>query len=199
MPDNFDGPPKPIQQKRFVTPEESMLLGFLELETKKNEILSQKKDVDELSGLLNKEALQAKIAELKHDKRSTAVQEVTFAYLDLDKLKTINDALGHKEGDKHIKDFASLFRTFFREHDYIYRINGSTGDEFGVLIESNQVELILEKLQEFSEKYPDYPFSFGIKCGARDQDGNLDLEEIIHQADLQMIEQKNVKKLNGVK
>ena len=90
--------------------------------------------------------MPAKTIELKHDIRKTATKEVTFTYLDLDNVKPINDKFGHKEEDIYIRNFAQLFRTFFRAHDFIYRINGATGDEFGILIESNQVEFISKKV-----------------------------------------------------
>jgi diguanylate cyclase (GGDEF)-like protein len=176
---------------------------FLSQENKKLndqlKILDDSNGIDVITGLLNNKALQAKIIEQNHDVRSTANKNITFAYIDLDDLKLKNDSLGHHGGDKYIQSFATDLRQHFRENEYIYRINGSNSDEFGILIESDQVELISNKLLNFKEKNPNYNFSVGIKCGSRDQNGNLDLAEIIKQADLQMLDQKSNKKSNGVK
>lgn len=163
------------------------------------EMLNDSNGIDNLTGLLNDKALRTKIIEQNHDTRNTAIKKITFAYLDLDDLKEKNDLLGHEGGNNHIYNFAASLREHFRDNDYIYRINGSNSDEFGILIESDQVKLISDKLLEFKEENVDYQFSFGIKCGSRDQNGNLDLENIIHEADLLMLEQKSQKKSNGVK
>jgi len=163
------------------------------------EMLNDSNGIDNLTGLLNDKALRAKIIEQSYDTRNTAIKKITFAYLDLDDLKEKNDLLGHEGGNNHIYNFAASLHEHFRDNDYIYRINGSNSDEFGILIESDQVKLISDKLLEFKEENVDYQFSFGIKCGSRDQNGNLDLENIIHEADLLMLEQKSQKKSNGVK
>lgn len=50
--------------------------------------------------------------------------------VDMDKLKKINDELGHKEGDKAIKGMATILKGHFHHKDIIGRIGG---DEFVVL------------------------------------------------------------------
>ena len=52
-------------------------------------------------------------------------------YGDLDKLKLINDNLGHEEGDRAICDVSDILRDIFRGSDIIARIGG---DEFAVLM-----------------------------------------------------------------
>jgi len=198
--DKFNAQPKKIYPN--IKPQISPLRQKVEIENLKNkiEVLNDENGIDNLTGLLNDKALRAKIVEETNDRRSTANKNITFAYLDLDDLKAKNDSGGgHKAGDEYIQKFATSLREYFRDTDYIYRIKGSNSDEFGILIESDQVELIREKLLEFKEQYSDFQFSFGIKCGTRNEAGNLDLENIIHEADLLMSEQKSNKKTNGVK
>ncbi len=54
--------------------------------------------VDELTGLLNRTALQARVAEVTHQVRASH-ERVALVIVDLDRFKTINDTLGHVAGD----------------------------------------------------------------------------------------------------
>ena len=53
----------------------------------------------------------------------------------MNKFKTINDSLGHKEGDEAIKRTAYLLKNFFEKDDIVARMRG---DEF-VAIAVNKV------------------------------------------------------------
>ncbi len=196
--DDFNKQPKNIHPK--FKPLISPLRLQHENTSLKNQItkLNDENGFDNLTGLLNDKALRAKITEQYHDRRSTATKEITFAYLDLDDLKIKNGLWGHDGGNKYIQEFAISLRNYFRDNDYIYRIHGSNSDEIGILIESNQVDFLKERLETFQNENPNYSFSYGVKCGSRDKNGNLDLNKTIHDADMIMIGQKNEKK-NGVK
>ena len=54
-----------------------------------------------------------------------------FLLVDMDRLKQVNDELGHKEGDKAIKEMATILKGYFRQKDIIGRIGG---DEFVVYL-----------------------------------------------------------------
>jgi diguanylate cyclase (GGDEF)-like protein len=67
--------------------------------------------------------------------------------LDLDRLKKVNDTMGHIEGDKMIKAFANILAESFASADLIGR-NG--GDEFIVIMKGRDVarcESLLSKLK----------------------------------------------------
>jgi len=55
----------------------------------------------------------------------------TLVYFDLNDFKRINDRLGHAEGDRALRAFASGLENVFRESDTIARLGG---DEFVVLL-----------------------------------------------------------------
>lgn len=97
----------------------SQFLQLLELSTK-----------DELSRLLNRRGffIQAE----KHVRLAQRLgQNVGILYLDLDKLKLINDQHGHRLGDKAITALASAIHNVLRDSDVAGRIGG---DEFVVVM-----------------------------------------------------------------
>ena len=84
-------------------------------------------DHDDLTGLSNRRALMAHL-----DERLGADQPgpVAALFLDLDRLKAINDYLGHHAGDWFIRVFADRLRQETSDADVIARLGG---DEFVVI------------------------------------------------------------------
>ncbi|MGL1931021.1 MAG: GGDEF domain-containing protein [Desulfotalea sp.] len=86
---------------------------------------------DSLTGLKNRESflthLKQEFIEASHDK------EYIFAvlFLDLNKLKTINDTLGHDIGDELLKTFAKVLQQVVHGRDVVARLGG---DEFTILL-----------------------------------------------------------------
>ena len=84
-------------------------------------------DHDDLTGLPNRRALMAHL-----DERLRVGEPglVSALFLDLDRLKAINDYLGHQAGDRFIRVFADRLRDETTESDLIARLGG---DEFVVV------------------------------------------------------------------
>lgn len=84
-------------------------------------------DHDDLTGLLNRRALLARLGD-----RLAVGQPgpVAVLYVDVDGLKSINDNLGHTAGDWFIQLFAERLRTCAGGHNLIARLGG---DEFIVV------------------------------------------------------------------
>src|SRR6201987_4954976 len=82
---------------------------------------------DDLTGLLNRRALIAHL-----DRRLAEGQPgpVALVFLNLDRLKAVNDHLGHKAGDRFIEAFARLLREAAGASSVIARFGG---DEFVVV------------------------------------------------------------------
>ncbi len=84
---------------------------------------------DELTGLHNRRGFTA-LAEqqLRIAKRQRFAAVLVF--IDVDKLKRVNDALGHAAGDRALQGVAQVLRHTFRESDVVARLGG---DEFAAL------------------------------------------------------------------
>lgn len=84
---------------------------------------------------------------LKQAKRSG--ESVTLLYLDLCNFKSVNDCLGHAEGDEVLRVIARRIRSSVRDSDTVCRIGG---DEFTVLLNNmhgdDDVHTLVEKISE---------------------------------------------------
>ena len=86
--------------------------------------------IDPLTGMLNRGALDTRVAELEAQARRTP-QPVALLVADLDHFKAINDERGHAVGDAVLAEVAERFRGELRAYDLAYRLGG---EEFLVLL-----------------------------------------------------------------
>lgn len=86
---------------------------------------------DALTGLKNRRALDANMADLTApERRHQPHARVAWIMVDLDHFKAINDSFGHDEGDRVLRELGALLRDTCREADFPYRYGG---EEFGIL------------------------------------------------------------------
>jgi diguanylate cyclase (GGDEF)-like protein len=99
---------------------------------------------DPLTGLPNRvllaERVNRAVAAAKSEGRSTAV-----LFIDLDRFKNINDALGHEAGDRLLQNVADRLVRCVRRSDTVAR---QGGDEFVVLVENFQAPRDLIQVAE---------------------------------------------------
>ncbi len=100
---------------------------------------------DDLTGLNNRRAL---LAHLDERLQAGRLGPVSALFLDLDRLKAINDYLGHHAGDWFIRTFAERLREETSDADVIARLGG---DEFVVVpaapMPADEAEALADRLQ----------------------------------------------------
>jgi diguanylate cyclase (GGDEF)-like protein len=86
--------------------------------------------VDPLTGLLNRNALAGRFAELVA-KAERSGQPISAAVVDVDDFKSVNDTHGHRRGDDVLRHTAAVLGENLRPFELAYRIGG---DEFVVVL-----------------------------------------------------------------
>ncbi len=150
---------------------------------------------DDLTGLFNRRGFFA-LAEQQCKVADRSGKGATLLYIDVDGLKTINDKLGHKEGDSALIDSANLLRHAFRDSDIIGRLGG---DEFAVLLSEpanrDDEDVILENihntLAEFNDRAArNYELKFSVGIAHSHPGHSLSIDELVARADHRMYENK---------
>ncbi|MFT5872295.1 MAG: diguanylate cyclase (GGDEF)-like protein/PAS domain S-box-containing protein [Clostridium sp.] len=84
---------------------------------------------DELTALPNRRFF-TEVLNKYIDNYTNTSEDMLLVFLDLDKLKMINDTFGHSKGDLLIKEVAKKLNEYLSKGDYLFRIGG---DEFVLL------------------------------------------------------------------
>jgi diguanylate cyclase (GGDEF)-like protein/PAS domain S-box-containing protein len=181
-----DGEPRACVIFRDVTPQAAQRA---ELHRQAVE-LSQQSSHDVLTELHNRRGFTAAAGEALRiaDRAGASVQ---LAYFDMDRLKLVNDSLGHRAGDALLRRFADALRVVTRESDVSGRIGG---DEFVLLLyaaEHDDGERVVDRVTaelDASDEGPLVSFSVGI--ASRSAGSGTDLDQLIDAADAAMYEAK---------
>jgi two-component system cell cycle response regulator len=121
------------------------------------DLLRRDVQVDVLTGLLNRRALEASVAE-----RSSARERFGVLFMDLDHFKSVNDRYGHEMGDRVLIAVSHVLRTALRPGDLVARYGG---EEFVALIAGagpESARLVAERLRLSVEEMPQ--LSLGPSC-----------------------------------
>jgi diguanylate cyclase (GGDEF)-like protein len=147
---------------------------------------------DELTGLLNRRGWFA-VASHEIERARRAGESRGLLFIDLDGLKQINDALGHREGDRAIADAADLLRRCARSSDVLGRLGG---DEFVLLLgETGDPDIVrgrvLSALQQHNSASA-ARFELRMSVGAElwDGDDSGTLDDLVQRADERMYADK---------
>ncbi len=148
---------------------------------------------DSLTGLANRNLFKERIDEALASSRRL---EPGFAVLllDLDKFKSVNDALGHQCGDALLKQVADRIKAQIRDADTAARIGG---DEFAVIVAAMRdgaASLAERLVQAIAEPYhiDGHPVVIGCSIGlALVPEHGTRVDEILRNADLALYRSKN--------
>jgi diguanylate cyclase len=142
-------------------------------------------DHDDLTGLRNRRAL---VAHLGDKLAAGQPGPLPILYLDLDRLKTINDCLGHTTGDWFIQTFAERLRRCSEGASMVARLGG---DEFVVVLDQpmsvdaavSAADQLLSMVREqvtISGHSITRTVSIGVALGIPGRDDSTD---VLHRAD----------------
>lgn len=175
-----------------------LLMSFLYFygwQRRKRRMLERTMRIDPLTGAFTRAAFEAEmpatIAAATERK-----ERFMLCYVDVDKLKQVNDALGHHHGDTYLREVVAVLRSFIRSSDEIYRIGG---DEFVVVFpgcgpdEMRRVWDVVDEHIAAVNSEGRLPFTMGIThgCAAFDPRSPQDVASLLRQADLSMYRRKN--------
>jgi two-component system, cell cycle response regulator len=162
--------------------------------TRKQEQLRQGSMTDELTGLKNRGGFDS-LVEHTFNVATRKRQRLVLLYMDLDSMKSINDSLGHGEGDAALIDVAGLLNETYRDSDLVGRVGG---DEFCVLLtgasdrEAQRSVLRLQDAVGGHNRIADRPYQLSLSIGMAtfDPDAPCSVADLMDRADAAMYEAK---------
>jgi diguanylate cyclase (GGDEF)-like protein len=131
---------------------------------------------DSLTGVANGRRFEDRL-QLSLDYLRRTGRPCTLAYVDLDDFKTVNDRLGHSEGDVLLRVVATTVADRLRATDMVARLGG---DEFGILLpETDEASalLVLESVMAGVRVAVEPRWPVGMTIGAvtfREPPANID-------------------------
>jgi diguanylate cyclase (GGDEF)-like protein len=149
---------------------------------------------DGLTGLLNhsnsKERLEAELL-----RSSRSGNALTFALLDIDHFKEVNDTYGHPVGDRVLQSLARLMRQRLRRSDVVGRYGG---EEFVVILpdtSARRAAAVLEELRltfaALSHSAGGHRFTCTFSCGFAEAASGESREALTYRVDRALYEAKS--------
>ncbi|EGT3786941.1 GGDEF domain-containing protein [Clostridioides difficile] len=179
-----------IEKNIYLEKEHHRLKMIKQEQLLKVNLLKKKANIDELTSAYNRKFAFEKI-QLYIDNNLL----FSLIYIDLDKLKTINDTYGHLAGDNYIINFSSIVIENLGIDDIFARIGG---DEFIVIMPKSNENTTKEFIEKIS-KIMDNKISFSYGIVEVSSENKMTVEEIINIADIRMYtnKQNNHKRNNN--
>jgi two-component system cell cycle response regulator len=181
-------------QQEYLHKIQNDLKKEIEERTRAEEKLKYFAAIDALTGCYNRGmGLSLLENEIRNIKRNNGVCSVCF--LDVNKLKYVNDNFGHFEGDELLVLVCKFIKTCLKDEDILCRLGG---DEFIIIFpgsieadSESEIRRVIKyiELQNKNKLKPyNISFSYGIVEINHHSDKNID--EIIQMADEKMYEDK---------
>lgn len=158
--------------------------------------LSEMSLYDTMTGCLNRAGFYDKAADIikyayKHQKM------VQLLFVDIDKLKYVNDTFGHEEGDFYIKSVANICMEHTSDNVIVMRYGGDEFIIFGCADEMStdimeSIKVGIKDVQNRTGKT--YPMDASIGFYTTAVDGPFKLEKLISKADEEMYKMKKSRK-----
>ena len=157
--------------------------------------LDQKITRDSLTQLTNRYEFERILQNRMHSFQKHGPKLYIFMS-DMDDFKSINDNFGHQQGDAALRLVAMvLTKTAARYNGVCARMSG---DEFLSLLEADSFEeaaAYKEDLEQgLQEACRDLPYTLKVSTGIEEYDGTQTLMQLLNQADINMYQQKKLRK-----
>jgi diguanylate cyclase (GGDEF)-like protein/PAS domain S-box-containing protein len=153
---------------------------------------------DELTGLYNRRGFTL-LADHEVSLAYRLKRNMLLFFGDVDGLKTINDSLGHAQGDLALQEVAAILKKSFREADIVARFGG---DEYVVLAVDaalDSADALTKRIQAALEAHNQtagrlYSLSLSLGIVRYDPASPCTISELIAQADGRMYAMKQARK-----
>ncbi|HEU0024143.1 MAG TPA: GGDEF domain-containing protein [Thermoleophilaceae bacterium] len=146
--------------------------------------------LDSLTGLLNRSALETRVAEIEQQARLTG-GALSLVLCDIDRFKQVNDTYGHERGDAVLRDVAYGLRKSLRSFELAYRLGG---EEFLVLMpgaDLAEAAQVAERLRAGLAQAKPGGLALTMSVGVASASGDeLRYDEVFREADAALFEAK---------
>ncbi len=161
--------------------------------------LARERDIDHLTGLLNRRALLERVARMAQDS-SGQRSEFVVMFADLDGFKAVNDNYGHHVGDRVLAAVARSIADAVRGVDLVARYGG---DEFIVILPATAKdggEMVAKRVRQIIDDWASAnDIDFGVSIGlGRFPDHGTHVEQVIAAVDQAMYRSKLTQGRGGI-
>ncbi|MGZ8376221.1 MAG: putative bifunctional diguanylate cyclase/phosphodiesterase [Gemmatirosa sp.] len=147
---------------------------------------------DPLTGLANRALFRDRVEQALA--RASRGGHVAVLFLDLDNFKTVNDTLGHAEGDRLLEAVAARLLQATRGCDSVARLGG---DEFGIVLEglahTADALTVVSRITDMMRRpvrLPGREVLVGVSIGVAHVEVGQEVDEVLRNADLAMYRAK---------
>lgn len=179
----FDYIKKPIDEIEVIARVQSAI-QFKQTQDKLKEMAMK----DGLTGLYN-HALLIELFEKEIDKQQRNNGSISFAMIDIDNFKKINDTYGHISGDTVLKELSNILMSSVRGGDIVGRYGG---EEFSIVFPGIDEQNAFQLCERIRKEVEDFNFEIGIETvkitisigiNFNELKGIINKREIIQKAD----------------
>jgi diguanylate cyclase (GGDEF)-like protein len=151
---------------------------------------------DELTQLYNRRGFYL-LAEQALRLAQRAQMPFSVLFVDLDRLKHINDTLGHETGSGFIQDVAQMLQEQVQHNDVVGRIGGDefviAGEMSGAAVAAMAERLASAAAERNAQAGQAYAFAFSIGYATWQETTPESLDDMVHRADVAMYQRKRAK------
>lgn len=174
------------------------LQNSLEQFMRDNSLLSKEAKSDELTGLYNRRGFLEFTQQAITDPVNRGKHALVL-YADMDNLKMVNDKFGHDDGDFALREIAAILNDTFRSTDVIGRLGGDEFVVFALVGVENYEENIKDRIAQITKAHNEVankPYPIEMSTGVCEFicSENVDIFELLEQADEKLYIEKNLKK-----